>query len=104
MKSRRKDKTERKNSLENSLSPGYAEKIIPLLLVGRRPETDAGWLGSDAGDTAARREKTAKLGYYPLVSREKRLNPQYLPGCQTFCRNVGGLRAAYPCLGDEQRG
>ena len=28
----------------------YAEEIVPLLLVGRRPETDSSWLGSDAGE------------------------------------------------------
>ena len=83
----------------------YAEERISLLLVGRRSDTDLGWLGGDAGEYGGETgENCEGGGYYPLVSREKRLNPRYLPGCQTFCRNAGGLRAAYPCLGGEQRG
>lgn len=43
-------------------------------------------LDRDAGiGRPKRRERTARLGYYPLVSREKRLNPRYLTGCQFFC-------------------
>ena len=52
-KSGREDKTERKNKLEKPPSQPwgtYAEEIVPLLLVGRRPKTDSGWLGSDAGE------------------------------------------------------
>ena len=48
MKSRRKDKTERKKPCQPWGS--YAEEIGLLLLVGRRPETESGWLGSDAGE------------------------------------------------------
>ena len=52
-KSGRKNKTERKNNLEKPPSQpwgSYAEEIVLLLLEGRRPETDSGWLGSDAGE------------------------------------------------------
>ena len=54
-------------------------------------------------NTAARRERTARLGHHLAVNREKRLSPRYSPGCQTFCRNAGGLRVAYPCLDEERR-
>ena len=65
--------------------------------------TQAGWVAMRE-NTAARRERTARLGYYPLVSREKRLNPQYLTGCETFCRNAGGHRVVSLCLDYERRG
>ena len=65
MKSRRKDKTERKNSLEEPPSQpwgSYAEEIVPLPLVGRRPETDSGWLGCDAGEYSGETGENCEAG------------------------------------------
>ena len=79
------------------------EKKSPCSSWGAGPRPiQAGWAAMRE-NTAARLDRTARLRDYLLVSREKRLNPRYLPGCQTSCRNAGERRAAYPCLGYEQR-
>ena len=67
-KSGRKDKAERKNKLEKPPSQhwgSYAEEIVPLLLVGRRPETDSGWLGSDAGEYCGETGEDCEAGVPP---------------------------------------
>ena len=104
MKSRRKDKTERKNNLENSLSPGYAEKIIPLLLVGRRPETDAGWLGSDAGEYCGETGEDCEAGVLSSCEPGETAEPAilaWLPNILSkrrrapLCLPLPGLRAKW---------
>ena len=55
-------------------------------------------------NTAAKREKTAKLGSDQLVSRSKRLNPLYSSDSQKSCRNAEGHRVASLFLDDEKRG
>ena len=55
-------------------------------------------------NTAAIRERTARLGSDQIVSRSKRLNPLYSSDCQTSCRNAEGHRVASLFLDDEKRG
>ena len=47
----------------------------------------AGWVAMRE-NTAARLDRTARLRDYLLVSREKRLNPRYSPGCQTVTCSI----------------
>ena len=55
-------------------------------------------------NTAAIRERTARLGSDQIASRWKRLNPLYSSDCQTSCRNAEGHRVASLFLDDEKRG
>ena len=64
-KNGREDKTERKNRVEKPPSQpwvSYAEELVPLLLVGRRPETDSGWLGGDAGECRGKTGENCEAG------------------------------------------
>ena len=56
---------ERKSKLDKPPSQpwgSYAEEIVPLLLVVRRPETDSGWLGSDAGEYCGETGENCEAG------------------------------------------
>ena len=116
-KSRRKDKTERKNSLEEPPSQpwgSYAEEIVPLPLVGRRPETDSGWLGSDAGEYCGETgeyceagvlstcepgetAESAVLAWLPNILSKRRRAPRCLPLPGWRAKGVGacgGMKSA----------
>ena len=80
-KSGRKDKTERKNRLEKPpFHPwrSYAEEIVPLLLVGRRPETDSGWLGSDAGEYCGETGENCEAGVLSICEPGETAEPAAL--------------------------
>ena len=94
-KSRRKDKTERKNNLEKPPSQpwgSYAEEIVPLLLVGRRPETDSGWLGSDAGEYCGETGENCEAGVLSTCEPGETAEPAVLD----WLRNILSKRRRAP--------
>ena len=104
-KNGREDKTERKNRVEKPPSQpwvSYADEIVPLLLVGRRPEADSGWLSSDVGEYCGETgeyceagvlstcepgetAEPAVLAWLPNILSKRRRAPRCLP--------LPGLRA-----------
>merc|ERR1719421_516377 len=86
-KSGRKDMTERKSKIGEREFTGWPpclpwgdsaeEAACSSRGVGPRP-IHAGWVAMRT-NTAARRERAARLGYYPLVSRQKRRYTRYSP-------------------------
>ena len=101
------DKTKRKNKIEKPPSQrwgSYAEELVPLLLVGRRPETDSGWLGGDAGEYRGKTGENCEAGVLSTCEPGEMAEPAVLAWLPNIRRNAGELRAAYPYLGGEQRG
>ena len=75
------ENTERKNNLETSLSQpwgSYADEIVPLLLVGRRPEADSSWLGSEAGEYCSETGEYCEAGVLSTCEPGETADPAVL--------------------------
>ena len=59
--------------------PGnYAEELSPLLLVGRRSETDPSWLGCDAGEYCGETGENCETGVLSTCEQGETAEPAVL--------------------------